>query len=189
MYTIIERNDVSKYQGHHLCFISLIPETVLDYTPEAKSFMASDYGIELKRKRDEEMKKALRETGHYTFRPDEYTYRTPMHEVPNPEYDESTRTHYAFFTPRPVLEQWGDDWDGELHSAGNPYDKQDGTEVEILQIPFKLNEDFMELPRETYSARDINECAVAWIHDTKHHCSILAGATPEEFIKFLEKGD
>ena len=191
MFTVIQKNQVSEaLNNYFLCFISLIPETVLDYTIEAKSFMASDYGIELKRKRDEEMKKALEETGHYTFRPDEYTYRTPMHEVPNPEYDEETRTHYAFFTPNPVLEQWGDDWDDELHSAGEPYDEMDKREVEIIEIPFKVNEDYMNLPAEDhFSARDINERAVAWIHDTRHHCSILAGATPLEFVEFISKGD
>ena len=190
MFTVIQKNQVSEaLNNYSLCFISFIPSTVLDYTPEAKSFMASDYGIELKRKRDEEIAKELREKGSSTFRYDEYFYRTPMHNVPNPEYDENTKTHYAFFTPCLLDIQWGDDWDDYNYSAGEPYDKIENKEVDILKIPFKLNEDYMNLPAEHFSVRDINERAVAWIHDTKHHCSILAGATPLEFIEFISKGD
>lgn len=102
---------------------------------------------------------------------------------PNPEYNKETSTHYAFFTPKSLDEQWGDDWNDAPyeHNAGWPYDS-DIVEVnennvatrieeyDILKVPFAIKSYNYALPCDNHlnspwSVQDINSDAVAWIYD------------------------
>ena len=104
----------------------------------------------------------------------------------NPEYNKETSTHYAFFTPKDLDEQWGDDWNDAPyeHNAGWPYDSvivevnenNVATEIEeydILQVSFALKSYNYNLPsgdflNSPWAVDDINAGAVAWIYDVAY---------------------
>lgn len=101
----------------------------------------------------------------------------------NPDYNKETATHYAFFTPKDLEDQWGDDWNDAPyeHNAGWPYDidivevneNNVATKIEeydVLQVSFALRSYNYTLPCDNHlnspwSVQDINSDAVAWIYD------------------------
>jgi hypothetical protein len=123
---------------------------------------------------------------------------------------------FAYFTTKPLDEQWGDDWDDAPyeHNAGTPYGpcwhryrekcdcelckrdwNEDGTpKFEITKIAFESDH---ETPAEradgnsTYSVKDINSGAVAWLSRSRWAANpvvppIPAGVTVPEFIRLIE---
>lgn len=109
---------------------------------------------------------------------------------------------WAYFTTRPLQEQWGDDWDDAPyeHNAGSPYTPSDqdiaeGKTWTITKVafdgPFETpNEQHLNSP---YSVRDINAGAVAWLRRSRFGALppvvIPAGTTLAEFrTKIVEAG-
>ena len=200
MYTVLKTRDDLKNIGpgilqlYKLCYVDEIPQTYYDDTPETKAFKETEEYRELKRQHDEEAAKALKERGSYTSNfNDPYFSRLKCQEYPNPEFIPGRQTHHAFFTPRLLNVQWGDDWDDRPYdcNAERPDDTINGEEVEILIVPFNKTED-MKLPEEIcetvncpYSVSDINSGAVAWIYDRSRKLSILAGMNPIIFTNLV----
>jgi hypothetical protein len=98
----------------------------------------------------------------------------------------------AYFTTKPLKEQWGDDWDDAPyeHNADPPYD-DDGT---ITVVAYK--HPYYETPENycgynsPYSVEHINNGNVAWLaarYNDKDHPfpPIYAGTTLSEFIKMI----
>lgn len=90
--------------------------------------------------------------------------------------------HWAYFTKKPIHEQWGDDWNDAPyeHNAGEPYDY-------ALKVAW---EGPLEEPSEghlnsPYSVEQINAGQIAWLRTDKWITpaqAIMAGATIGEFI-------
>lgn len=97
---------------------------------------------------------------------------------------------FAYFTTKPLTEQWGDDWNDAPyeHNAGTPYTDEG---MEIVKLAYSAD---METPREghsnsPFSVETINSGAVAWLRSStwsKVKIAIQAGATLEEFIDKIE---
>lgn len=184
---------VENLENYKLCYIDEIPQTYSDYTPETKKFMETEEYKKLRAERDEIIQEELRTKGSYRFVYDELSRRIEFGEYPNPEYDEDKYTYFAYFTPRSLKDQWGDDWNDAPyeHNAGTPYDDQRDTEADIIVIPFLKTHDFC-LPEEhflnsPYSVKDINNGAVAWLYSCEKGISIQAGINPIEFINLMWK--
>lgn len=111
---------------------------------------------------------------------------------------------WAWFTSRPVEDQWGDDWNDAPyeHNAGNPYQwmpymADRGVEPYTL-VRLAFSGDY-ETPstwatNSRYSVQRINQGVIAWLapsgyrSDTRHP-GVFAGATVEEFIDFIRSTD
>lgn len=124
---------------------------------------------------------------------------------PNPDYIPGSQTLSAFFTPIPLDDQWGDDWDDAPyeHNAGAPYDSDYGEkgerlEIELLEVLFYLpkNGRTVRFPcdygggNSPFCVRDINGGAVAWVYyrkeewkSNKGSIAIHAGCNPAEFME------
>lgn len=189
-YKIVEKKDIleliklSSYSVYKLCYIDEISETIFDYDEESRAYMSRpDYD-------------PVKEQEKYGY----YNPHLHMAEVPNPEYDPIEKTYYAYFTPIPLQDQWGDDWDDAPyeHNAGIPYDdlSQYG-KFEIIKIPFgiKSTKVWVKLPsyygngNSPFSVEDINTGAVAWLYAASKRSGvcIYAGDTIKEFFKKLNK--
>ena len=186
---LLKENILNHYK---LCYISNIPETIYDDTPETKLFKQTEEFKLLEKRYKQEMNKALEETGHFTpnFNDPYFTCQV-MREYPNPEYIEGKATLFAYFTPRDLDDQWGDDWDNVPYdcNAEKPYD--DGEEIII--IPFHIDSglpvDWTNGYNCAYSVKDINQGAIAWVYDRYKGICIHAGTNPYEFIKKLKLGN
>lgn len=99
---------------------------------------------------------------------------------------------WAYFTTKPLKEQWGDDWNDAPyeHNAEPPYD-DDGT---ITVVAYK--HPYYETPENycgynsPYSVEHINNGNVAWLaaryNDKDHPCPPIYAGTPlSEFIKII----
>lgn len=102
----------------------------------------------------------------------------------------------AWFTTRPLNEQWGDDWDDAPyeHNAGHPYywnprvDK--GTPYTLFYVFFDAD---LVTPcdgclNSSWSVEQINKGAVAWLRSRSHvkdPTVILAGTPYGEFKKLI----
>lgn len=98
---------------------------------------------------------------------------------------------FAYFTPRSLTEQWGDDWNDAPyeHNAGHPY------EDDIIKVAF--DGDF-DAPSEgytnsPYSVEQINRGAVAWLRTSrwssrKPFVAISAGVNILEFCRLIREG-
>lgn len=97
---------------------------------------------------------------------------------------------FAYFTTKPLTEQWGNDWDDAPyeHNAGTPYTDEC---MEIVKLAYSAD---MDTPRKghlnsPFSVETINTGAVAWLRSStwsKVKVAIQAGATLEEFIDKIE---
>ena len=191
MYTILKtRREISTIENglYKLCYIGEIPQEILDDTPETKAFKETDEYRALEKQHKEEMDRCLKETGRYVVNITDYFY-SRLHSCyyPNPEYVPGKYTHYAYFTPRDLKDQWGDDWDDTPYEHGEKIPYDDG--MVIIQIPFYLP-DSSRLPctgydNSHYSVEEINMRAVAWIFDKEKGFSIQAGISPQEFIDLI----
>jgi len=94
---------------------------------------------------------------------------------------------WAFFTPRPIAEQRGDDWDDApyQHNAGRPYGD------DIVRVAFEGSfEAPKDGPEDFYSVEQVNAGKVPWLCTWPTSEGFLnAGATLEEFRAFVREND
>lgn len=189
-YRIVKKEDIedllqmSNHLLYKLCYIDKISDTIMDYDEASKAYMSRpDFNWEKEKER--------------------YGYFSPnlsMKEYPNPEYDPEESSHYAYFTPIPLEDQWGDDWNDSPyeHNAGYPYDEiSKYGEFEIIKIPFgiKSTRVWVRFPEDygggnsPFSIEDINYGAVAWIYASCYHkgISIHGGDSIEVFLNKLKE--
>lgn len=101
----------------------------------------------------------------------------------------------AFFTTQALDEQWGDDWNDMPYecNASSPHrwDETDGVpKWEILIIRFygdfeQPSEGYINSP---YSVEMINNKECAWLKSSESGEELMAGATPVEFMTFIQNG-
>ena len=196
MYTTIDLKTLlsdkalmEKYREYKLCYVDAISPTVFDYDEKSRKIMSAP-----------------------DFSWDEYRWgATKCHllrmcDQPNPNFEPNEKELMAYFTPVPLDEQWGDDWDDAPyeHNAGIPYDciwvDKVQTEIEILQVPFAIKsynfsfpEDFAYGGNSPFAVADINHGAVAWIYDVvsmktnSKYVAIQGGDDLETFVDKLDK--
>ena len=224
MYTIVNFKDLGKigskerWRGYKLCYIDEIPETYYDYTPEAKAYRETDEWKCEDMRREEKFRREGRMSSND---PEFRIFTNPIlrrgaecQDYPNPQFIPGKQTLFAYFTPMPLEEQWGDDWDDAPYdcNAGRPYDDvlievddkhvaTEKEEYEILQVMFYLPRDSWSVKypldygyNTPFCVRDINCGAVAWVYyrgDTCKSCqgamSIQAGCDPWEFMDKVNK--
>lgn len=101
---------------------------------------------------------------------------------------------WAYFTTKPLNEQWGDDWDDAPyeHNAGRPYEDAGH---EIIKVAF--DGPFIEpcdgVINSPYCVQQINRKHVAWLRPCKYGPSpeaepIFAGVTIDEFCRLVVAG-
>lgn len=196
------------YEEYKLCYIDDIPKTYWDYTPDAKAFRETEEWKEENRRREAKFKME----GHLSSDDPEFSiFRNPIlnrgsecMDYPNPDYIPGVQTLSAYFTPIPLEDQWGDDWDDAPyeHNAESPYDDAydengERKEFELLEVLFYLPNDGWDIkfPRDyggvnsPFCVRDINAGAVAWIYyrgkewkTCNGAVAIHAGCAPAEFM-------
>lgn len=194
MYVYIDFDKISTlkdYENYKLCYVDEINQTYWGVLPELQE--------EYDKISYDEYKNDWRLQNKFRHM-----------DIPNPEYNKLTATHYAYFTPLSLDEQWGDDWNDAPyeHNAGEPYDSlilstkdvngikfvNETADVNILVVRFALNSYNSSFPRDydpcnsPFSVEMINAGAVAWIYDCKYvsggkkkHVAIQAGVNPYEF--------
>jgi hypothetical protein len=206
MYKNITKDDIynNDYSDYKLCYIDTVPETYSDWDEDTKKLVESEEYKKWQKEFEEYRKKETAEGHSLSYNP---VYDNPywdlmhMKEYPNPEFEHGR--YKAYFTPLPLDQQWGDDWnDAPLEcNAGIPYDDVidevkdvDGLkivskkhDIEILTVIFDAD---CRFPwsyeyNSPFCVEDVNKQAVAWMYDGKN--TILAGVNPKEFIKKLEK--
>jgi hypothetical protein len=184
---------------YRLCYVDEIPQTTFGYRPEIKEKYKFLEGLTYEQWQEV-----------YWQYPE---YR--MEDLPNPEYVKGEKEFYAYFTPKPLYEQWGDDWNDAPYeyNAEIPYDdvileteEKDGLKwatkidhYDIIQIPFAVKSFYYKLPKDysyggnsPFSVDMINSGAVAWIYDPadgkmENMTSIQAGCTIYEFLQKLKR--
>ena len=104
---------------------------------------------------------------------------------------DGSRPYTAFFTRKPLLgltRQWGDDWGDSRDNAGPPYDQDEGM---WLGIPPTI---MLRTPYSEASVEEINAGYTAWLKipiavwsrgDKSQPGALYAGATPDEYMKFM----
>lgn len=179
--------------NYKLCYVSEISPTVYMMTDDTREYMKT-----------QEYKDHVEKYGIMAYNP-----KVEYKDLPNPEYDQISRTHVAYFTRLDLLEQWGDDWNDAPYdcNAGEPYENTEGN---IIKVPFAFigSEDdegyFSTYPLEykqpwnygggncPWSVEDINLGAVPWlfVKDVSRRnvpaVVIMAGISP---LMFKEKLD
>lgn len=147
---------------------------------------------------------------------DDSPFYSQLYEVSNPDYKKGESEYYAYFTPRNILEQVGDDWDDSPyeHNAGIPYDTitletresesypgiyvvSKSKEITIVKVPFSTRSFNTKLPQDYgyggnsyFCVDDINRGAVAWIYDyvdKKTAVAIPGGCTLQKFVKLINQ--
>ena len=101
------------------------------------------------------------------------------------------RNNFAYFTRKPLNEQWGDDWNDAPyeHNAGEPYEDEPG---QIKVLAFKgdfVTPEEAYAPGSPYSIEDINNGRIYWLKVLYSDEKIYAGASIKEFIRFIEKNE
>lgn len=198
-----------QFMDYKLCYIDDLAKTYWDYTPEAKAYRETEEWKEEDRKREAKFKRE----GRMSFYDPEYSiFWNPIlkrgsesMDYPNPDYIPGSQTLSAYFTPIPLEDQWGDDWDDAPyeHNAGAPYDhdygdKRERMEIELLEVLFYLPKNgwTVRFPcdygggNSPFCVRDINGGAVAWVYyrgeewkSNKGAVAIHAGCNPAEFME------
>jgi len=194
MSKIVLLNEIDEsLNNYKLCYVSEISPTIYGPTESTKQYFES-----------QEYKDFVKEYGVM-----QYNSKVVYKDLPNPEYDQTSRTHSAYFTRLDLLEQWGDDWNDAPYdcNAEGPYENSEG---DIIEVPFAFvgSEDdegyFSTYPLEynlpkdygggncPWSVEDINLGAVPWLFVkdmSKRHVPavvIMAGISPVEFREKLE---
>lgn len=194
MSKIVLLNEIDEsLNNYKLCYVSEISPTIYGPTESTKQYFES-----------QEYKDYVKEYGVM-----QYNSKVVYKDLPNPEFDQTSRTHSAYFTRLDLLEQWGDDWNDAPYdcNAGEPYENSEG---DIIEVPFAFvgSEDdegyFSTYPLEynlpenygggncPWSVEDINLGAVPWLFVkdmSKRHVPavvIMAGISPVEFREKLE---
>ena len=194
MSKIVLLNEIDEsLNNYKLCYVSEISPTIYGPTESTKQYFES-----------QEYKDYVKEYGVM-----QYNSKVVYKDLPNSEYDQTSRTHSAYFTRLDLLEQWGDDWNDAPYdcNAGGPYENSEG---DIIEVPFAFvgsedDEGYFctypleyKLPKEyggyncPWSVEDINLGAVPWLFVkdmSKRHVPavvIMAGISPVEFREKLE---
>lgn len=194
MSKIVLLNEIDEsLNNYKLCYIDEISPTIYGPTESTKQYFES-----------QEYKDFVKEYGVM-----QYNSKVVYKDLPNPEYDQTSRTHSAYFTRLDLLEQWGDDWNDAPYdcNAEGPYENSEG---DIIEVPFAFvgSEDdegyFSTYPLEynlpkdygggncPWSVEDINLGAVPWLFVkdmSKRHVPavvIMAGISPVDFREKLE---
>lgn len=194
MSKIVLLNEIDEsLNNYKLCYVSEISPTIYGPTESTKQYFES-----------QEYKDYVKEYGVM-----QYNSKVVYKDLPNPEYDRTSRTHSAYFTRLDLLEQWGDDWNDAPYdcNAGEPYENSEG---DIIEVPFAFvgsedDEGYFstypldyKLPKEyggcncPWSVEDINLGAVPWlfVKDVSRRnvpaVVIMAGISP---LVFKEKLD
>ena len=218
MYKTVKISEVTEeLNNYKLCYIDEIPKTYYDYTPEAKAYRETDEWKEQDRLREEKSRKQ----GYMSSDDPEFSYwANPIlrrgadcEDYPNPDYIPGEQELYAYFTPLPLDEQTGDDWNDAPYdcNAGAPYDDvidetkelDNGVgivtkshEIGIIRIPFAIKSYNTSLPKDygyntPFCVDDINRGAVAWIYDynyeNKKAVVVHAGENPIQFIDKIKQ--
>ena len=206
-------------KNYKLCYIDDINRTYYDYTPEAKAYRETEEWKEQDRLRTEK----LHREGHMSSDDPEFSLwansilkrGADCQDYPNPDCIPGEQEMYAYFTPLPLEEQWGDDWNDSPYdcNAGCPYDdvtdevKESETcpgvkyvskshEITIIQIPFTIKSFNTRYPKDwgcnsPFCVDDINRGAVAWIYDFNYHnkksVCIYAGINPFDFVEKIKE--
>lgn len=98
----------------------------------------------------------------------------------------------AYFTDRPLDQQWGDDWDDAPyeHNAGEPY-SHNGEQIYKLYFEGSFDRPEDHHTNSPYSVEMINRGAIAWLRPSQwgneHKVLIHAGASVEDFIRLVEE--
>lgn len=191
MYKIVkltEKELIEQYKNYKLCYVDDIEKTAFDY---------------------ESARKDKEKFGYCSYGSREY-------EIPNPEYKKGEFEYYAYFTPRSMNAQTGDDWNDcpYEHNAGIPYDHiitkvvdcetcpglkiaKEIKYIEIIKVPFSTRSFNTSFPKDysyggnsSFCVDSINRGAVAWIYDfvdKKHSVAIYGGCTLKKFSKLIDK--
>jgi hypothetical protein len=197
-----------QFKEYKLCYIDDIATTYWDYTPDAKAYRETEEWKEENRRREA---KCQMERHLSSYDPEFCIFRNPIlnrgsegMDYPNPDYIPGAQTLSAFFTPIPLKEQWGDDWDDAPYeyNAEVPYDdvydkNGERKEFELIEVLFYLPKDCWDIKfpcdygggNSPFCVRDINAGAVAWIYyrgKERKSCdgavAIHAGCNPAEFM-------
>lgn len=191
----LKGRDLSNYK---LCYVDSIPQTVFDYRPEIREKYKDIIGLPYEEYFEEQWK-------HPDMR---------YEDLPNPEYVAGEQELFAYFTPKDLAEQWGDDWNDipYEHNAEMPYDdvvvetkitesgmcvasKVEHYDIVVVLCCVKSN-NYM-LPKDygyggnsPFSVDMIDGGAVAWIYDPAdgkigNMTSIHAGCGLESFVNAL----
>lgn len=173
-------DDNGEWKDYKLCFIGLIPETIMDYDERSKAYMNNpNFNWELEK--------------------EIYGYCSPnlrMIDIPNPEREGDKYTLYAFFSKKEPKDVRGDDWDDQLQTIDDWGHWSDPYEEDLLKVPFNLldwNTDYRCIfPQDSrcYSAEDVNNGACAWIYARAFYKNlpnivINAGINPYQFIVLI----
>jgi hypothetical protein len=184
MYTTktIQEINEEKWKNYGLCYIESIDKTHVEFSKETL--------------------KVIEKPGFSWDSNEGRFLDVKMVDVPNPDYIEGSQELYAYFTPVPLQEQWGDDWDDSPYeyNAGAPYDHgADYKETEILILPFAVSGawDIVKEPKDwgginsPWSVEDINRGVIPWLYLEKGETwrTIHAGIGVEEFIRKLKGND
>ena len=192
----LKNDTISEFK---LCYVDSIPQTVFDYRPEIKE-KYKDF-ISLPWEQYQKMQLC-----HPDFK---------MEDLPNPDYKKGEFELNAYFTPKLLDEQWGDDFNDAPYdcNAGIPYDDiivesketpegiRVATKIEhynIIVVPFCVKSISYYLPGDygynsPFSVDMINAGAVAWIYDASESgkmedmTSIHAGCGLDEFLNKLDR--
>jgi hypothetical protein len=194
MSKIVLLNEIDEsLNNYKLCYLDEISPTVYRMTDDTREYMKT-----------QEYKDYVEKYGVMWYNP-----KVVYKDLPNPEYDQTSRTHSAYFTRLDLLEQWGDDWNDVPYdcNAGGPYEDVEG---DIIEVPFAFvgsedDEGYFstypldyKLPKDygggncPWSVEDINLGAVPWLFVkdmSKRHVPavvIMAGISPVEFREKLE---
>ena len=207
----IEEIEFEKYKDFKLCYIDSIPSTYYDYTEETMKYVKSEEYLAWERKEDAERERSLAETGCYTYKTPPPYISEHLHftNYPSPDYVKGKSEFVAYFTPMPLSEQWGDDWDDAPyeHNAGIPYDslyKKKGSDgewetFEILCVRFYVPYDsvIVKFPLDDttdgsnseWCVKDINGKKVPWIRYgfEGKKVNVFAGVSPKKFSEQVSK--
>ena len=98
---------------------------------------------------------------------------------------------WAYFTTKPLSEQWGDDWNDAPyeHNAGTPYSDAPG---QIIKLAWEAS---LDQPcdghcNSPWSVEQINAGAVAWLRSSKYVAgskTVIPAGTPLSQFKTLIK--
>lgn len=103
------------------------------------------------------------------------------------------KSTWAYFTTRPLKEQWGDDWDDAPYeyNARPPDETRDNAiTVVAYKHPYYQTPEVYCNYRSPYSVEDINKGHAAWLaaryNDDEHPCPPIYAGTPlSEFIRII----
>lgn len=95
---------------------------------------------------------------------------------------------FAYFTNKPLSEQWGDDWDDApyQYNAGVPYEDEEG---QIIKVVYDGYFEQVYDASQNKSVADINIGKDAWLICYTTNEKIYSGASIEEFKSFITRND